>query len=84
MQYTAALSYSSSAEPELIDAETLTAYMLDADFSIRQTSDLLHVHQNTVKYRLKILENRLGYHPDTMPDNIHLFYALALRRLLNS
>lgn len=84
MQYTAALSYSSSAEPEPIDAETLTAYMLDADFSIRQTSDLLHVHQNTVKYRLKILENRLGYHPDTMPDNIHLFYALALRRLLNS
>lgn len=63
-------------------AETLGTYMLDAGYSITQTALILHVHINTVKYRLKVIDDFLGYSHDKMPDGMKLYYAIALYRLL--
>lgn len=62
--------------------KTLGIYMLDAQCSITKTAALLHVHINTVKYRLKVIDDFLGYSHSKMPDNMKLYYALALERLL--
>ena len=62
--------------------KTLGAYMLDAQYSITKTAAFLHVHINTVKYRLKVIDDFLGYSHSKMPDNMKLYYALALERLL--
>lgn len=63
-------------------ANTLGAYMLDAQSSITRTSRILYLHINTVKYRLKVIDDFLGYHHDKMPDCMKLYYAIALHRLL--
>ena len=42
----------------------------------------LHVHQNTIKYRLSVVANTLGVHPSKMPDNFALYQGIAVRRLL--
>ncbi|NLD19871.1 MAG: PucR family transcriptional regulator [Clostridiales bacterium] len=63
--------------------DTLGVYMFDADCSITTASELLHVHKNTVKYRLKVIDNHLGYSHDKMPDNMKMYYAIALYRLLS-
>ncbi len=62
--------------------ETLGVYMLDAQSSITQTAKLLHVHINTVKYRLKVIDDFLGYSHSKMPGSMKLYYAIALHRLL--
>lgn len=84
VQITAALSCNDSPASEQVDEETLSTYMLDSNFSISKAADLLHVHPNTIKYRLKCIDNKLGFHHDQMPDSMRLYYALALRRLLNN
>lgn len=63
-------------------AETFGAYTLDADYSITAAAELLHVHKNTIKYRLGVIDNLLGYKHDKMPDSINMYYAIALYRLL--
>lgn len=63
-------------------ADTLAVYMLDSDFSATKTAKQLHVHINTVKYRLKIIDNLLGFSHDKMPDNIKMYYAAALGRMM--
>ena len=82
VQITSVLACNDSLRSDQIDEETLSAYMLDADLSIAKAADLLHVHQNTIKYRLKCIDNKLGFHHDQMPDSMRLYYALALHRLL--
>lgn len=62
--------------------DTLAIYLLDADSSITKAASLLHVHKNTVKYRLSIIDNCLGFRHDKMPDIIRIYYALGLYRLL--
>lgn len=82
--YLSSLSFGNTVESKRIDADTLSVYMLDADFSIPQAAELLHVHPNTVKYRLRTTDNQLGFHHDRMPDNMRLYLALAIRRLLET
>ena len=81
-KYTAMIERLSLVSDEWNAAETIGIYMLDTNFSITQTADMLHVHKNTVKYRLKIIDNYLGYNHDKMPDIIKMYYAAALHRLL--
>ncbi|MDO4544549.1 MAG: PucR family transcriptional regulator ligand-binding domain-containing protein [Bacillota bacterium] len=64
--------------------ETFGTYALDADYSVTKTAKLLHIHNNTVKYRLKVLDDSLGYKHDKIPDSIKLYYSVALHRLLNA
>ena len=81
--YTLILNRLAAATEDWDAVATAGAYMLDTGCSITQTAALLHVHKNTVKYRLSVIDNRLGYNHNKMPDNIRLYYAIALHRLLN-
>ena len=69
---------------ELDLAETLSVYLLDGEMSITCTSELLHIHKNTVKYRIHRISNLLGYRADKMPELLELYRACAVRRLLSN
>ena len=62
--------------------DTLEAFLLDADMSTLQTSRMLGVHNNTVKYRLKRISSIL--HADIMkaPQSVMLYRALMMRRII--
>lgn len=62
--------------------DTLEAFLLNADMSTLQTSRMLGVHNNTVKYRLKRISSIL--HADIMkaPQNVMLYRALMMRRII--
>ena len=62
--------------------DTLSVYLLDADMSVTRAAELLYVHKNTVKYRLNVIADRLGFRPNKMPDSIALYNAIAVQRLL--
>lgn len=62
--------------------ETLGVYLLDADMSVTRTAEKLFLHKNTVKYRLKMIADTLGFRPDKMPESIGVYQALAIQRLL--
>lgn len=68
---------------ELDLAETLSVYLLDGEMSITATSELLHIHKNTVKYRIHRISNLLGYQADKMPELLELYRACAVRRLMS-
>ncbi|MBM6927052.1 PucR family transcriptional regulator [Pseudoflavonifractor phocaeensis] len=67
---------------ELDLAETLSIYLLDGERSVTLTSNLLHIHKNTVKYRLHRISGLLGYRADKMPELLDLYKACAVRRLM--
>nr|WP_325195287.1 PucR family transcriptional regulator [uncultured Oscillibacter sp.] len=60
---------------------TLAVYLLDADGSVDATASYLYVHTSTVKYRIKRLNEYLGYNIRKMPENYSLYIALAITRL---
>ena len=61
---------------------TLSVFLLDGESSVTQTSELLYLHKNTVKYRIRRISNLLGHKPDKMPEMLELYKACALRRLM--
>jgi len=63
---------------------TLETFLLDADMDLTKTSQLLFVHKNTVKYRIKCIEDILGYKLNRMPESYDLHLAAALNRLNRS
>ena len=65
-------------------AETLSVYLLDSEMSVTLTSELLHIHKNTVKYRIHRISNLLGYRVDKMPELLELYKACAVRRLMSN
>ena len=67
---------------ELDLAETLAVFLLDGESSVTMTSELLYLHKNTVKYRIRRISNLLGYKPDKMPEMLELYKACAVKRLL--
>ena len=81
--YTKLLDHLKSGSDDWNIIDTLGVYLLDAEGSVTQAASLLHVHKNTVKYRLNIIDNCLGYKHDKMPDIIKIYYAIGLYRLLN-
>lgn len=64
--------------------QTLEVYLLDTECSISASAAQLHVHQNTIKYRINIISNILGFRPGKMPDSMNLYQALAIHRLLSA
>ena len=62
--------------------ETLGVFMLDTACSVSGSAEQLHVHQNTIKYRINVVANILGFRPGKMPDSMELYQALAVHRLL--
>lgn len=70
------------ANDEWSALETLAVFLLDAGMHVTQTAQLLHVHNNTVKYRINVITDLLGFRPGKMPDSMPLFEAVAVQRLL--
>ncbi len=69
------------------DAElirTLETYLIDSENSVTRCAELLFVHKNTIKYRLGRIRSILGYAPGKAPENMYLFEAAAIDRLLRS
>lgn len=67
---------------ELDLVSTLSVFLLDGESSVTLTSELLYLHKNTVKYRIRRISNLLGYRPDKMPEMLELYRACAVRRLM--
>ncbi|WP_234391034.1 PucR family transcriptional regulator [Nocardia suismassiliense] len=63
--------------PELL--ETLQRHF-SADLSRRRTAQALHIHTNTVDYRLKRIGQLTGFDPNKLSDILHLRAALLARR----
>ena len=63
--------------------KTLAVFLLDGESSVTKTAQLLYLHKNTVKYRIKRIADLLGYHPAKMPEAAALYQAVAVQRLLN-
>ena len=64
--------------------ETVTAYLLDCQRSVQKTAEMLFVHRNTIKYRLKSVSERFGFPVGQMPASYRIYLAAALRRLKNA
>lgn len=64
--------------------ETLSVYLLDTDQGIQRTAEKLFVHKNTVKYRLKMMSNCIGYSVGAMPATYGLIKAVGVRRLIQT
>ncbi|MCI1965154.1 MAG: PucR family transcriptional regulator ligand-binding domain-containing protein [Oscillospiraceae bacterium] len=63
--------------------KTLEVFLLDGESSVTKTSELLCIHKNTVKYRTRRLSDLLGFRPDKTPENLGLYRAVAVHRLLS-
>lgn len=61
---------------------TLCTWLLDADGSTARCAEQLFIHRNTVKYRLGCIRERLGYPVDKLPEQLFLYRAAALWRLI--
>lgn len=61
---------------------TAEIYLLDASSNMLQTAKKMFVHLNTIKYRLRMIQNLLGYSPGKMPDAYPLYVAVSLHRLM--
>ena len=64
--------------------ETLTTYLLDADQGIVETSRQLYVHKNTIKYRLNMMSDCMGYRIGEMPATYDLYRAVGVKRLIGA
>lgn len=67
---------------ELIN--TLSVFVLDCDHSVSKTSNRLFLHKNTVKYRLKQIEEILHIRLDKILDICLIYNSLIILRLLES
>ena len=63
--------------------EMAASYLLDNDASITKTSNMHFLHKNTIKYRLKVMEDALGYLLNKMPDGWQLYQSVAIHRLIS-
>ena len=78
-QYLDVISQIKAANAELMP--TLATYLLDTSSNMAETSRRLYVHLNTVKYRLKQVNELTGYSPVRMPGSYLLYIASALYRI---
>lgn len=78
-QYLKIISSLRNANAEL--TPTLTVYLLDAGSSMAETARLLYVHLNTVKYRLRQVQELTGFSPTQLPGAYSLYIAAAINRI---
>ena len=71
--------YGQKDEGDLLD--TLAVYLIDANKNVDATAAALYVHGSTVKYRIRKIQQRLGFDISQMPAMYYLYRAAALRRL---
>jgi hypothetical protein len=61
--------------------ETFSAFLLDAESRVPETAKLLHLHINTIKYRLKAIRNKLHRDITKLPAAYELYLAAAIYKL---
>jgi DNA-binding PucR family transcriptional regulator len=71
----------SSDQPDDL-LQTLSVYLLDAQNNVAQTAAMIYVHPGTVKYRLKIIKQKLHRDISKLPDVYELYLAVAMNRFL--
>ena len=62
---------------------TLQTLLLDTDLIVNEAANLLDVHKGTVKYRLKSLNNLLGYDIRHTSNIFPIYLAVGLYRVLH-
>lgn len=60
----------------LVYVRTLQAF-LDANGDVQRCATALHLHRNTIRYRLKSIEQLTGLSPFRLPELLHLYLALS-------
>lgn len=63
---------------------TLSVFVLDCENNISKTADCLFLHKNTVKYRIKQIEEILHINVDKILDICLIYKSLVLLRLINT
>lgn len=81
-QYLSTLHPVLKEENGLVIAGTLVIFMLDCGCSIQKTADLMHVHKNTIKYRLRRAKECFGFEVTKMPEMMGIYTSLALYRFM--
>lgn len=66
---------------KVILTNTLETFLLDGDRNLLKTSELMFIHINTMKYRIKNLEGIFGHKLTRMPEVYDLYFDAALDRL---
>lgn len=66
------------------ELKTLETFILDADSSVMESSRILNVHVNTVKYRIHRISKVLGADLGGLAEQSVLGFALALKRAFPS
>lgn len=69
-------------EENAVLVRTAEVYLLDTSSNMAETAKRLFVHLNTIKYRLRMIQDILGYAPGRMPDAYPLYIAVSLGRLM--
>ena len=62
--------------------KTLEVFLLEAESNIAKTAELMFLHKNTIKYRVRCINERLCYPITKMPEANDLYLACALKRML--
>lgn len=62
--------------------QTLLTFLLDDNRNIELTAGDLFVHPNTVKYRLKKLDQYFGFKVGRMPESLELYQLAACLRIM--
>lgn len=74
-------------EPILENKEhltTLTTFLLDASADFQVCSELLEIHKNTVKYRIKKISELLGYNVTRFSESYECYLACMVQKLIHS
>ena len=61
--------------------DTIATYYLDADMSMSKTAELMYLHINSVKHRVKQLEELLGHKLSKVPELYNLYVLAIISRL---
>jgi hypothetical protein len=72
------LIYDEENNAELL--KTLQIFLLDCNSSIHESAKMLFIHPNTMKYRLKRIEEILGYSFEKYIEQNLLMFSVALNR----
>lgn len=64
--------------------ETLAVFLLDADSQYSEAAKELYVHTNTIKYRIKRINEKLHYPVTKLPESLTYYRAISIWRLLKT
>ncbi len=63
--------------------QTLITFLLDANASVERCAELLYIHKNTVKYRIKKISEQIGTDVTVYSEFYDVYMACMLYRLIN-